>query len=103
MAETNGRPSAQSRRRRTMPEASGLPPFNIPIPDPSVITEREIAKARNDIRREFELELKGMIETLAATRAGYVNLFEARLEGVRDRLDEKIDAMIVRFEGIHHQ
>jgi len=86
-----------------MPETSSLPPFNIPIPDPSVITEREIAKAKSELRREFEILLDGLTKTLSATREGYVHLFEARLDGAVQRLDEKISAVLIKFEGVDHR
>jgi|SRR6185437_7030631 len=75
-------------------------PSNIPIPDPTVITEREIAKAKSEIRSEFHLALDGMRDTLAAVREGYARLFEARLEGVVQRFDEKVHTALVRIDGV---
>lgn len=83
-----------------MPETSGYPPLNIPIPDPSAITEREINKAKADLRREFEIKLDGLAQNLDTRRDGYVSLFEARLDGAVHRLDEKIASVVVKFEGV---
>jgi len=61
----------------THPTMSDLPQYppqptysNVPIPDPSLITEREIAKAKTDIRREFELQLIGARDVLTAQLDG---------------------------------
>src|SRR6476661_195654 len=86
-----------------MTEPTGLPPFNIPIPDPSVITAQEIAKARIELRREFEVMLKGLSDTLVATREGYVRFFESQLEGTVTQINEKIAAVNVKFEGINQR
>jgi hypothetical protein len=55
---------------------------NIPIPDPSEITSREIAKAKAELREEFGQRLSAAIDEGSARRDGLGD----RIVGVRDAL-----------------
>lgn len=73
---------------------------NIPIPDPSVITEREISKAKEELRNEFRAALRGAQDEVNARRDGYIRLFDARLEGLAQRFDEKVHSAIIRIDSL---
>jgi cobalamin biosynthesis Mg chelatase CobN len=71
-----------------------LPPSNIPIPDPTVITAQEIAKARDELRNEFRLAVSGLRDTLVAARDGFSSTINTRL----DAMDKAADLQTARIE-----
>jgi len=62
---------------------------NVPIPDPSLITEREIAKAKADIRHETELMLTSLKTELVARMEGRAALNDQKFENVAMRFTER--------------
>lgn len=81
-------------------------PSNIPIPDPSVITEREIAKAKNELRAEIAItlsHLRELIDNRAAVRdkvdrstsdaiARVPDLLNHEITGLREWTTARLDA-----------
>ena len=57
-------------------------PSVVPIPDPSVITALEIAKAKSELRDEFRASLQAVRELLETARESRFNLLVARLDGM---------------------
>jgi len=91
-----------------------MPPSNIPIPDPSVITEREIAKAKTELREESKLALAGLRDTFSATRDGYYANVNNKLESLAENLDketqrlerlglEKTALIQAKFDGVNQR
>jgi hypothetical protein len=91
---------------------------NIPIPDPSEITSREIAKLRDEMQKQFSTSLNAAIEYSAAKRetlTSAITALDARLTVVitgaetateysSERFNDKLHALSVltdeRFEGL---
>jgi hypothetical protein len=80
---------------------------NIPIPDPSEITAREIARATADLRAEFEQKLKAggdlaayryeeRTRTLDAIRQTMIEYAKNQ----REMMEEKLLAVRLRFESV---
>lgn len=82
-------PLSENTRRERAVSSLLDQPSNIPIPDPSLITAQEIAKAKAELRNEFALALAGLRETLIAARDGYIATINARLDGI-----EKASALL---------
>lgn len=66
---------------------------NIPVPDPSLITEREIAKAKTDLRRETDLQLATLREWIDGRYAVMEHVTGEKFIGVGLRFD----AVAMRF------
>jgi len=108
--------------------AQGVTPSNIPIPDPSLITAQEIAKARGELREEYktaiavitdkaenalnltrqviETRLNAM-DTAAQLLSENVNRVPTFLDRESSRLEklfeEKLTGMQTKFDGIQLQ
>src|SRR4051812_2462277 len=62
------------------------PPLNIPIPDPSEITSREIAKAKAELRVEFEALVAGLKSSVLEYRQYNKEIVEAKLGDIARKL-----------------
>ncbi len=69
------------------------PRFNIPIPDPSVITDARLVALETQMRREHQTMrelLEHQIETTTKIGAERVITFALRLDSLKEKLDQSI-------------
>ncbi len=111
-----------------MSDTSQFPPLNIPRPDPSEITTREIVRLRTELREDYVSRFLALRELLDAISSANKEIIETRLSGMdkthgllqaevqrvikntsqeADRLEtlfqEKLSSVGIRFESIQTQ
>jgi hypothetical protein len=79
------------------------PSSNIPVPDPTLITEREIEKARGELRNEFRSLIGGLSEIVKVQLDGRIQDTDANLRLVSEKLNvvgERFNRVDERFKSI---
>lgn len=81
-------------------------PSNIPIPDPSVATQREIDSVRIELRQEFKDSLAAQNELLRATGVARHEKAMLRIDGIekaQQTFDDNLDRESHRAEQLYNE